>query len=296
MKDAIIGASIGYKWDHLKNWVRSIKDTGFAGDVILVGANMDKDTIDKLTAEGVTVHLIGQTNEDGSVSSKPIVGAPHVERFFHIWNFLENVNDDYRFVVVTDTRDVIFQKNPIDDLEKMLMMHRMVASSEGMSYANEPWGKNNYLQAFGGFFYNQIKDKIIDNVGVIAGDHQVIKTLMLLLFQLSFGRPIEVVDQAVYNFLLTQHPYIDETYFAGNDDGWAIQLGTTEEAVKAGAGDLGQSVQNPSQKIIYDTTYEDDQPVYEDGLVKNKRGITFTIVHQYDRVPALKKLIEERYA
>jgi hypothetical protein len=39
----------------------------------------------------------------------------------------------------------------------------------------------------------------------------------------------------------------------------------------------------------------DAEPIFEDGLVLNTEGDPFVIVHQYDRVPELKKFIQEKY-
>jgi len=37
------------------------------------------------------------------------------------------------------------------------------------------------------------------------------------------------------------------------------------------------------------------EPVCEDGLLKDVNGHIFPIVHQYDRVPVLKKFVQEKY-
>jgi hypothetical protein len=295
--DLIIGGASGYTWDQLKYWVNSIRKSDFKGDVVIVGTDMTKETIDKLTENGVELSLFGEKQENGDVVAHKN-GVPHVERFFYMWNALNQTKTQYRYIITTDTRDVIFQRNPSHWLESYLTMHSMVCSSEGIRYKNEPWGNQNLYQAFGPYFHNMLKDEKIYNVGTIAGEARLMKSLFLLLFQLSINRPIPIVDQAVFNFLTTIHPFNTETYFAGNSDPWAIQLGTTIEAVKAGAGDLGKDVvNNPSKLIDYQMKYEDIQPnIKVDGTVQTKNGDLYTIVHQWDRVPDLKQKIEELYA
>jgi hypothetical protein len=296
IKDLIIGGASNYTWDQLKYWVNSIKKSGFTGDVILVGTNYKKETIDKLTDAGVQLSLYGKVQENGDIVSEPN-GAPHVERFFYLWNALNNSKIHYRFVITTDTRDVIFQKNPSDWLENNLVMHSMVCSSEGMRYKNEPWGNTNLLQAFGPFFHDKLKDNYIYNVGTIAGDFNLIKGLMLLIFQMSINRPIHVVDQAVFNFLIDTPPFKQDCFLTHNADSWAIQLGTTEKAIEAGSGDIGKIYgSDPSKKMLYKLHYEDNQPVItDDGLVKNISGQEYVIVHQYDRIPDLKQKIQKKY-
>lgn len=295
-KDLIIGAASGYDWSKLKYWVKSIRDTGFTGDVAIVGTNITKETIDVLTKEGVLLSLYGKQNENGDVVA-PQNGAPHVERFFYLWNHLNTTKENYRFVITTDTRDVIFQKNPSDWLENGLVFHSLVASSEGMRYENEVWNNRNLLETFGPYFHNQLKDKYINNVGVIAGDMLHVKGLLLLLFQLSINRPIPIVDQAVYNFIINIPPFFNDTWFTTNDDGWAVNLATSNQAVKAGSGDIGMLCKdNPTEYMKYSMNYEDTQPnIREDGIVLNKHGAEFTIVHQWDRVPSLKEIVEKKY-
>ena len=296
-RDLIIGGASGYTWDQIKYWVNSIKKSGFQGDVVLTGTDLKKETIDKLTENGVELALYGEKQENGDVTAHKN-GVPHVERFFYMWNALNQTKTDYRYIITTDTRDVVFQKNPSHWLESYLTLHSIVCSSEGMRYKNEPWGNQNLYQAFGPYFHNILKDGMIYNVGTIAGETRLMKSLFLLLFQLSINRPIPIVDQAVFNFITSIHPFSTETYFASNSDSWAIQLGTSIEAVKAGAGDLGKEIAaNPSKLIEYQMKYEDVQPnIKVDGTVSNKKGDLYTIVHQWDRIPDLKQKIEELYA
>ena len=110
-KDLIIGGASNYTWDQLKYWINSIKMTGFDGDIALVGTNYTKETIDKLVKEGVILKLYGKLDNSGNVTSDPN-GAPHVQRFFQLWDFLTTTKEEYGYVVTTDTRDVVFQTNP----------------------------------------------------------------------------------------------------------------------------------------------------------------------------------------
>lgn len=296
-KDLIIGAASGYDWDKLKYWVKSIRKSGFVGDVVLVGTNMTKETIEKLTEEGVMLSLYGVKKENGDIVSHTN-NAPHVERFFYLWNYLNITKEQYRFVIATDTRDVIFQSNPSLWIENALVFHSLVASSEGMRYKNEVWNDRNLIETFGPFFHNQLKDKYINNVGVLAGDMLHVKGLLLLIFQMSINRPIPIVDQAVYNFILHTPPFDNDTFFTTNDDGWGVNLATSVEAVKAGSGDIGMLCKdNATEFAKYTMNYEDTQPnISDDGIVNNKHNAPFVVVHQWDRVPSLKEKVENLYA
>ena len=297
-KDLIIGGASNYTWDQLKYWVNSIKRSGFTGDIVLCATNMTKATIDKLQSEGVILELYGKMQEDGSIKANSN-GAPHVERFFYMWNWLNQNSNNYDYVVATDTRDVVFQTNPSTWLEENLMLDRykMVSSSEGLRYEDEPWGNTNLLQAFGPYFHNLYKSAIINNVGVIAGESLYVKDMFFMIFQMSINRPIPIVDQAVYNVLLQQTVYKNTIKQTNNSDAWAIQLGTTLEAVKSGFGDIGQSVlQDPRNLDSYMTKYIDFQPqIDNEGYVVSDNKTKYVIVHQYDRTPAWKNKIMEKY-
>lgn len=289
-KDLIIGGASNYDWDQLKFWVNSIKRSGFEGDIAIVGTNMKKATIEKLQKEGIILNLYGRLNADGDMIA-PSNGAPHVERFFYLWNFLETTSEEYNNVITTDTRDVIFQKNPslwFDD-----KFHYLFASSEGMRYKNEPWNNQNMLESFGPYFHNIHKENLIYNVGVIAGEMTTVKGLLSFIFHLSVNRSIPIVDQAVYNFIINQAPFKFDTEFTTNKDGWAIQLATTIGAVKSGKGDIGMIFKDDPS--TYNTLYEDEQPLIEDGVVKTLAGEPYFVVHQYDRVDGLKENIEQIY-
>lgn len=292
VKDLIIGGASNYTWDQLKYWINSIKKSGYTGDVVLVGTNYTKETIDKLTQEGVILSLYGKQDSEGNITSNT-TAAPHVERFFHLWNFLNTTDERYRFVISTDTRDVIFQTNPSEWLEENCVGASLVASSEGIRYKNEPWNNQNILETFGPYFHNIFKEKIVCNVGVIAGDFDYVKGLLSFIFHLSVNRPIPIVDQAVYNFIINTPPFDELMLLTNNLDGWAIQLGTTIGAVEAGKGDLGMMYKNNIDK--YKELYEDNQPTIEDGVVYSERHEKFCIVHMYDRVPELKDIMEKKY-
>jgi hypothetical protein len=296
-KDLIVGGASGYNWNQLRYWVNSIKKTGFKGDIVLVATNMSGDTVKRLVEEDVKVFAYGNRSEDGGIAKTDNNIPPHVERFIFIWDFLRKNKDTYRFVTVTDTRDVIFQKDPTEYLEKNLMFGAatIVCASEGLAYKDEPWGSKNLLDTFGPLVYDELKDNEIYNVGTIAGFYDEVKDLLLQIFFQSVNRPIPIVDQAVFNFIISLAVYDLDIVRTSNESGWAIQLGTTLEAIKAGAGDIGQIVrQDPSKLDEYIKVYKDTQPVVKDDLVTNDY-VPFTIVHQWDRVPAIRDLVEKVY-
>ena len=47
-KDLVIGVFSNYTYDFVKPWIKSIKETGFKGDVILYAIEIDQETVVRL--------------------------------------------------------------------------------------------------------------------------------------------------------------------------------------------------------------------------------------------------------
>jgi len=240
--------------------------------------NCDKDTVQKVSDAGFDIIAFGQDAENNLVYNSNMM--VHVERFYHIYQHLKNKN--YRYVITTDVKDVIFQKNPSEWLEINLPEGHedLIFSSESIKYKDEPWGDQNLRETFGTQIYEDFKDNIIYNVGVLAGRGYAMKDLMMNIFASCLGRPIKICDQSTFNFLISQHPYLKTSKYAQSEDGWACQLGTTAD---------------PSKLEQFKPFLLEPSPKMEGDKVVTSTGIEYTIVHQYDRVPEWRKVIEEKY-
>jgi len=276
MKDLIIGASTNYDWSKLKYWINSINQSGFEGEKVLILMNCDADTVKKVIDSGFKIIAFNQ-DESGNLSHQSNLPI-HVERFIHIYNHLSKL--DYRYVITTDVKDVIFQKNPIDYIEKVIGDKDLIFASESMLYADEPWGNQNLLETYGSFVHERFKENEIYNVGVLAGRAEQMKDLAMNIFGAAMGKPIPICDQSTFNFLISMHPYTKSSHYLSSEDAWAAQLGTTVDPSKIDK--FGPLLLEPSPKI-------------EGDVVVTSQGEPFTIVHQYDRVPEWKNLIEAKY-
>lgn len=277
MKDLIVGCATNYDWSKLKYWVNSINRSGFEGDKVLILMNCDKETVGKISDSGFSIIAFNQdSNGNLSYNSNMMV---HVERFFHIYQLLKD--NLYRYVITTDVKDVVFQQNPSVWLENNLPNNEdLVFSSESMKYKDEPWGNQNLMETFGPQIYEDFKNNTIFNVGVLAGRGYAMKDLMMNIFASCLHRPIKICDQSTFNFLISQHPYLKTSMYTKSEDGWACQLGTTAD---------------PSKIEQFRPFLLEPSPKLEDDKVLTSEGIEYTIVHQYDRVPEWKKVIEAKY-
>jgi len=278
MKDLIIGGATNYDWSKLKYWINSINQSGFQGDKVLILMNCDKDTVKKVSDAGFMV--VGfQQDPQGNLIYPQTGRAPHVERFLHIYNFL--LQNEYRFVVTTDVKDVVFQKNPIEYINTTLSEDKnLMFASESMYYKDEPWGNQNLFETFGEFIYNNFKHNEIYNVGVLAGRGYAVRDLICNIFVSTQGKPIPICDQSTFNFMISMSPYRETSVYLRSEDAWAAQLGTTAD---------------PSKIEQFKPFLIEAQPKINENEITTSTGIPFTIVHQYDRVPQWKKVIEAKY-
>lgn len=270
-KDLIIGAFKNYNFEQIKPWIHSINECGFKGDKVLIAIGASQETLNKITEAGFI-----------AVPKAPVTGNMfHMERFMHIYDYLKEKK--YRYVISTDVRDVIFQNNPIEYIENVFMpgyTTELLAVSECIKIKDEHWNTNNILKCFGEYFYNEIEEKEVLNVGTLTGRSETIRDLCGMLFQLSMNRADWVADQAAYNILMNWAPYKNITKTTGLNDGYCCNLHVTNK---------------PVERDHFEPFITEKHPIFEDGLVKTGEGKPYYIVHQYDRDPKLKKFFDDKY-
>lgn len=270
-KDLIIGAFKNYNFETIKPWIQSINECGFKGDKVIISIDSSKETNSKLEDAGFIVI---------DAQSQAKMGF-HMERFLHIYNFLKFQKNNYRYVITTDVRDVIFQKDPSIWIEQNIGDKEMIAVSESIQIKNEHWNRQNIINAFGNYFYEDICEQEVYNVGTLAGTSDYIKDLCGMLYQLSANRPDWVADQAAYNILLNWQPYKDKTKFVGLSAGWSCNLHITNK---------------PDEKEHFAPFILEPVPVFGEGMVRDgSTNKIFSIVHQYDRDPVLFKFYKNKY-
>jgi len=274
-KDLIIGAFNNYTdYDVLKPWVQSIKDTGFQGDTVLFAIGTTPELVKKLIEEGVIVIPVPRND-------KMMI---HMQRFIHIYNFLKENEGVYRYVISTDVRDVIFQSDPTLYLDKHIsapFVTGIVASSEAIKVKDEEWNRENIRKNFGDYFYNEIKENEVCNVGVLAGRSLLIQELCFYLYQFSLNRPDWVCDQAAYNMLLNTKLWSSKTHFTKLKDAWAVNAHVTNKPDVV--------------EMLKPYLLEEAPTMTDDGIIVNSAGVPFVIVHQYDRDPKWMEYFSKKY-
>ena len=255
MKDILISAIANYSADKIKTYIESINKCGFTGDKLMITYNISDETVKYLQSNGWMV-CVGELH-----------GHPHMKRLIDIYATLKQLNTEYRYVITTDVRDVIFQTNPSEYLEKNLLK-RILVSSENVLYKEEPWGRKNILEGYNELLWDRHESELSCNVGVLAGHYKEMMDLLLLNYLVSqSGNTQHFTDQSSFNFVIHNSLIKDSIQIEGIETNWALQVGTL-----------------PNDKLI--GHYE---MKIENGIVMHDNK-PFVIVHQYDRNELIKNL------
>lgn len=251
MKDLIISATTRYTKNELHNYVESINRCGFGGDKIMVVFDVSLETIEYLKSNGWEVY------------QSELHGHIHMYRLITMYLTLSQLNRNYRYVITTDVRDVVFQKNPSEYLETNLKK-KILVSSENVKYKDEDWGTKNILEGYNDVLLDRYSNELSCNVGVLAGKYKDMMDLLMLNYLVSqSGNTQHFTDQSSFNFIIHNTLVNSNVQIEGLNTNWALQMGT---------------LNNPS--IIGDTNINIDD---------------YVIVHQYDRDSSINKLINIRY-
>lgn len=282
MHDMVIASCTGYRWEQIQYWVNSLDRSGFTGYKVVLAYNMDAATAAALVSRGYLL-VTFEKDTQGNLSYPFKDFAIVVDRFIHIWQFLRTFSQPLRYVIATDIRDVIFQTNPSNYIDKK-QDYKFIASSEAIAYKDEPWGANNLKLSFGEIMYDAHKEHTIYNCGVLAGEYHTFMGLCETLWLTCRGTIQHVPggggpDQAALNLLLSTHVYRNCGHFANHEDPWAAQCGTTLD---------------PNKIDAYKPFLRERQPVLGE-YVQTPNGEHYAIVHQWDRVPVLKASFERIY-
>ena len=263
MKYTIVGCITKYEVADIKPYVESIEQSGFNGEKLMLVYDVSNEVIEYLTKKG---WLIVQSELQEHII---------LQRFRDMYALLQKYQTDV--IIWTDVKDVIFQKDPTEWLNKW-MRKDILAFSECMIMQNEPWTCINSGTTFPMEWEFGMKDQISYCAGTIVGKKNSIRDLFIEIYRWSktTANPEQLSDQAAYNVLIHLDHFKNSVQFVSQEEGFATQLGTVW-------------VKKNEIPLLEPT------PTYKDGKFYNQKGEEFTIVHQYDRDTHLKAQIKNLY-
>jgi hypothetical protein len=283
MKDVVIGCITNYTFENIKLFVNSIDRSGFTGHKVMIVYNVSFSTVDELKKRGWIVVAFNEDIENQKYTYRDnfiVTVDRHLHYYLTLKQLAEETPEGLRYVLALDPKDVIFQYNPSEWLEKNLGDYKINAGRESVKYEHEVWGRSNMIESFGEVVYDRCKDNITVNAGTISGEWKTMSELFLNVYLMCQGSPSATPDQAAVNVALSFSPYKELTRFTNSEEGWAAQCGTTVD--QRMVRQYGENLLEPA-------------PIMDGDIVKTSTGIPFAMVHQYDRIPEWNEIITKKY-
>ena len=226
MKTIIVGAVQNYGWRQCEVWYRSLRLSGFEGEVHLI----EYPTIPLSPSTATSPQMRRASNLGGMAQREKIImhQCELKARDLVVGRFLDLANLCKTFprgawVVFTDVGDIVFQRNPEAFLESVPEGKNIVAASEGIRFKSNEWVRNNMLAAFPDQ-WEAMKDELLYNAGSIAARAGVFAELAANVYAMCMDaqRGARFQDQAALNCLLRHERYARQTLFTRANDGWCF--------------------------------------------------------------------------
>jgi hypothetical protein len=267
-KNLILGSVMNYRFDVIKPFLSTLRLTGYLGDIVLFHSNITTRTIKHLREMGVLPipfdssfpHLeptlakyLNRWANDERIGTLGF----YCFRYLLAYCYLKEFVQKYQYIMLTDVRDVIFQKDPFNfpiGNKLCCFMER-----EGISLRQEPVDAWWMEQAFNRSTLERLGDNPIVCSGVTIAPPNLMTDYverMIDLFMAAPGRGWEArpgMDQAMHNYLIYNGLLPEIALYANNTS------------------------------PVFTVGLEDNISLNQSGFIVNKRGDIPNIVHQYDR-------------
>ena len=269
-KDLILSIMHGYDYPFVEPFFESLKRVNYRGEVVVfVSDKVSKATRRKLAttdAKFIDYHSAFPFIESYRESFKHISPSISINnyRFILFLQFLTTHQDEYERVMLTDIRDVIFQKEPFSAESGQGVSFFLEAPSQTFRHKfNYEW----LSAATDVQTADALADEPVSCAGITIGSiKKIIAYLAYIKSKLVNREKLEWgLDQGIHNsYLYVAKP--DGLRVFSSDDPYVINLGAYQP-------------------------YNVDQG----GQVVNSKGEPYAIVHQYDRSGKLFIAIKEKY-
>ena len=298
LRDATIAVIRGMTWPALRPYAISLSQSGFKGEKVIFVESVTQDVVENLQRLGFLV--IPRTPMAPSQSDIQTMQADWVYgkyRIDPVIAFLEH--NPARYVIWTDVRDVVFQSNPSDWLEKNLGGYKLVVAGLGRTLQSCPYnglwarvasgsavavsGSNNSAFAYQLTGEDDLWEQIKDQEGVAfstcAGEY---REMLDLLRDLQGGCAAipGTTDQGIFNCLIRTDPYKEITWVPPLSAGFSAQWWLGRPEAEIDLPEYGFPVFNTDDHIVY--TPDGKTPM--------------AIVHMYDRSAEWTGAINEKFS
>jgi hypothetical protein len=285
----VLGMVHNYSWEELRPFLVSLRQSGYSDEIVLFYHRIGRKTMDAIRARDVTLlpfrNLRGNFRSGNArkalnfLSQKyyrakwpfysvgwPLLLSPAKQRFLLFHRFLRDHGHRYRRVLLTDTRDVFFQRDPFveDPGDDLIFFEEGQPLAQGMF--NPLW----IIHHLGHAALTRLGAKPTLCSGTILGRPEALDCYLSRLVQLmseADRMDFATGDQALHNAVVYEG--LDRIPFSvrrsPNGAGSVYTLSRYLHRTKI--------AQSPS------------------GDVVNECGQVVPILHQYDRHPDLQRVL-----
>jgi hypothetical protein len=228
MKDLVLATSFGYSFEQLHPFLRSLKDTGYDGEIVLFIGGTSIATTNLLRNEGVKLipffypfkrahkmrnplhrlwplaHGFLRRLESPEALARWSLPFHNIStlRYLLYQRFLQTKAGKYRYVFLSDLRDVSFQRSPFVGAEPGKL--RFFVEEPPMTIGTCPNNSRWIREYFGEETLQQLSARPIICSGTTVGDYaSIIIYLEKFIGTLRRARSLMRVgvDQGIHNFL-----------------------------------------------------------------------------------------------
>lgn len=277
-QDLVIGQAAGYNYRQVEPFLRTLKRSGFAGDVAWFVLDSDHQLRQQLEHHGVIVvpyenqypYFVDHSHfDDLPIEDDGRQWQPVALRYFLYEAWLNRHGSKYKRVLHADTRDVIFQSNPFS--EPWPSGVHIFQEHPRLCIGNEPSNRAWIQACFGEDMLQEIAPNTIACAGVILGTNPDWQRFLKQYNSIMNGSGLAGfgVDQASLNIIIHRRSFATALGLkVWEDDEW---ITSTESYFK------------PTKSLHWNRSAQ---------IVTSARHV-IPIVHQYDR-NALLSLIWNR--
>jgi hypothetical protein len=260
----VLGAAIGFGVPEVRVFVESLRATGYAGDIMMLIRWPGLEVGRYLKSRGVDVVRVFQT--------RSFTRSVHARRYAIYLDYLRKRLGRYDQVMMSDTRDVVFQANPFDGITspKCHFYLESAARTIGEDPTNSRWVKGCFSAAEA----QALASHRICCSGITIGGTAAIAAYLEKMAARVHDTPFRVYrqighgyDQAIHNYLVHLDPTIDGVVVENN-------------------GHIATMALEPRAFYSLDS----------EARIHAPDGRLFPICHQYDRFADIRAAVEAKFS
>jgi hypothetical protein len=276
-RDLVLGYIHEYRWETIAPFVNSLRDTGFSGEICLFASGIDGETKTTLQTKGVRIldspfrqssFRKWMVKRWGVLKTTPFpicrrilksILEIRILRYFLYEEYLSRHGENYRHVLLSDIRDVVFQDNPFTNIACGGV--HFFEEAVGRTIGSEPYNSGWMRALHGERVFSEFAEKPIICSGTILGESRALAAFMNHLIRiLATVRVFQPYgDQATVNVAVRRYKN-SEIYIHKNGEPAVLTMGIM-----------------PLSDIRLD----------DRGRIVCPDGQVIPVLHQYDRHPSV---------